>query len=168
MKFYEFGNKHNPVILLLPGTCCHWKVNYGGKIHAAYGCSLGGSFVGLLVQRGRVHIDHAMAFVKRESIRNQFYSDLVTSLENNIAVSGTGVLTMPVYRTLPEAEITCLDYSQGQNRRTDWFINKLYTPKGFFTPPYETIDSLRSRLGELYLQATVETVEAMASFVCRK
>ena len=24
---------------------------------------------------------------------------------------GTGVLTMPVYRTLPEAEITCLDYS---------------------------------------------------------
>ena len=24
---------------------------------------------------------------------------------------GTGVLTMPVYRELPEAEITCLDYS---------------------------------------------------------
>ena len=24
---------------------------------------------------------------------------------------GTGVLTMPVYRTLPHAEITCLDYS---------------------------------------------------------
>ena len=24
---------------------------------------------------------------------------------------GTGILTMPVYRTLPNAEITCLDYS---------------------------------------------------------
>lgn len=24
---------------------------------------------------------------------------------------GTGVLTMPVYRTLPEADVTCLDYS---------------------------------------------------------
>ncbi len=151
---------------------------------------------------------------------------------------GTGVLTMPVYRSLPNAEITCLNYSpdmmekarrrapcnvdfvqgdvgrlpfgdetfdivlslngfhafpdkvtayretcrvlkkggifcgsfyiKGQNRRTDWFINKLYTPKGFFTPPYETIDSLRSRLGKLYTQATVETVESMASFVCRK
>ncbi len=151
---------------------------------------------------------------------------------------GTGVLTMPVYRSLPNAEITCLDYSpdmmekarrrapcnvnfvqgdvgrlpfgdeifdivlslngfhafpdkaaayrenyrvlkkggifcgsfyiKGQNRRTDWFINKLYTPKGFFTPPYETIDSLRSRLGKLYSQPTVETVESMASFVCRK
>lgn len=103
MKFYEFGDEHNPVILLLPGTCCHWKANFekvipflaqvfrvvcvsydgfdeteksvfhgnvfpdmatetenienyikencGGKIHAAYGCSLGGGFVGLLAQR---------------------------------------------------------------------------------------------------------------------
>ena len=25
---------------------------------------------------------------------------------------GTGVLTMPVYRELPDAEITCLDYSE--------------------------------------------------------
>ena len=112
MKFYEFGDEHNPVILLLPGTCCHWKANfekvipflaqdfrvvcvsydgfdeteksvfhgnvfpdmvtetekienyikenYGGKTHAAYGCSLGGSFVGLLVQRRNVHISHAI------------------------------------------------------------------------------------------------------------
>lgn len=151
---------------------------------------------------------------------------------------GTGVLTMPVYRNLPGADITCLDYSpnmmarakrrapenvkfvqgdvgrlpfpdecfdivlslngfhafpdkeaayretyrvlkkggifcgcfyiKGQNHRTDWFVNKLYTPKGFFTPPYETLDSLRSRLGGRYTQAAVETVEAMASFVCRK
>ena len=151
---------------------------------------------------------------------------------------GTGVLTMPVYRNLPKADITCLDYSpdmmaqakrrapenvkfvqgdvgklpfpdesfdivlslngfhafpdkeaaysetyrvlkkggifcgcfyiKGQNRRTDWFVGKLYTPKGFFTPPYETLDSLRSRLGDLYTQIMVETVEAMASFVCRK
>ncbi len=28
MKFYTFGQKENPVILLLPGTCCHWKTNY--------------------------------------------------------------------------------------------------------------------------------------------
>ena len=106
MKFYEFGDEHNPVILLLPGTCCHWKANFekvipflaqdfrvvcvsydgfdeteksvfhgnvfpdmvtetekienyikencGGKIHAAYGCSLGGSFVGLLAQRRKI------------------------------------------------------------------------------------------------------------------
>lgn len=205
MKFYEFGKKENPVIFLFPGTCCHWKANFGevipllessfyvvcvsydgfdetedtvfpdmitetkkieqyiqkkfgGSIFAAYGCSLGGSFVGLLVQRREIHIDHGilgssdldqsgvlaakikslivapvitgilrkgkipglmtkklekmpqeeqdymskmlklfgagndrMAFVKKESICNQFYSDLVTPLEKGISVSGTTV-----------------------------------------------------------------------------
>lgn len=205
MRFYHFGEASAPAILLLPGTCCHWKSNFesaapllepyfhvvcasydgfdeteptvfpdmraetekleayiqerfGGRIRAAYGCSLGGSFVGLLVQRRRVHIDHGilgssdldqagrlaaglqarmvanilygmfqkgrlpgfmarrlqnkppeerayydsllsmfgvtgsrMAFVKKQSIRNQFYSDLVTPLEEHIAVPGTTV-----------------------------------------------------------------------------
>jgi len=202
MKFYEFGERTSPVILLLPGTCCHWKLNFGeiiplleqhfhvvcasydgfddtedtvfpdmiaetekiesyiqnhfgGTIRAAYGCSLGGSFVGLLVQRKNIHIDHAilgssdldqdtpwkaklkcriaipllhkivstgeypkvlrglmekkrtpyrdkfmamfgignggLPFMKRESIYNQFYSDLITPLEDSIAVPGTTV-----------------------------------------------------------------------------
>lgn len=151
---------------------------------------------------------------------------------------GTGVLTMPVYRTLPQADITCLDYSPdmmaqakrrapnnvrfvqgdvgklpfedgsfdvvlslngfhafpdkeaayaetyrvlkpggvfcgcfyiaGENKRTDWFVQKLYTPKGFFTPPYETAAGLQNRLAEMYQQAEVKTVEAMACFRCRK
>lgn len=34
------------------------KAKHGGKIFAAYGCSLGGSFVGLLIQRGNIHIEH--------------------------------------------------------------------------------------------------------------
>ncbi|MDO4649736.1 MAG: alpha/beta hydrolase [Eubacteriales bacterium] len=33
--------------------------NHGGRVDGAYGSSLGGSFAGLLVQRRRVHIDHA-------------------------------------------------------------------------------------------------------------
>ena len=104
MKVYEFGQADAPEILLLPGTCCHWKGNFGrvipllaytfrvlcvsydgfdeteqtefptmleetekieayiqkkydGHIRAAYGCSLGGSFVGLLAARQNIHMD---------------------------------------------------------------------------------------------------------------
>ena len=155
---------------------------------------------------------------------------------------GTGVLTMPIYKQLPDASITCLDYSedmmeaakakaraadianvvfiqgdvgslpfvdesfdivlslngfhafpdkeaayrethrvlrkggtfcgcfyvQGGCPRTDWFIKHLYQPKGFFTGPFETKESLETRLKGLYREAKVETVEGMACFCCRK
>ena len=155
---------------------------------------------------------------------------------------GTGVLTMPVYRDLPGADITCLDYSpdmmsaartraermgiknarfvqgdvgalpfedgsfdivlslngfhafpdkeaawretfrvlkpggtfcgcfyvKGGCGRTDWFIRHLYQPKGYFTPPYETGDSLRTRLKRLYAEVEVTRFEGIACFRCRK
>lgn len=204
MKFYEFGNINNPVILLLPGTCCHWKNNYdhvldlltesfyvvcvsydgfdeteqtefcdmitetkkieeyindkfNGRVHAVYGCSLGGSLVGLLIQRKQIHMKHGILgssdldqedkwkakmqtkifvpivyhiihkgkinrltawymkkrvdekymkefmhimlgvggqkldFVTKRSMENQFYSDLITKMEDGIDVTGTSV-----------------------------------------------------------------------------
>lgn len=45
---------------------------------------------------------------------------------------GTGILTMPVYEMLPAAEVICLDYSPSMMERADWFIEKVYTPKGYF------------------------------------
>ena len=155
---------------------------------------------------------------------------------------GTGVLTMPVYRDLPDADITCLDYSpdmmaaakkraetlgirnidfrqgdvgnlpfenehfdivlsmngfhafpdkeavsretfrvlkkggtfcgcfyiRGGCKRTDWFIQHLYVPKGFFTPPFETEQSLRERLSKMYPEVSVTAVDGMGCFVCRK
>ena len=107
MKIYSFGDENAPVLLLLPGTCCHWKGNFGhvipllerdfrvlcvsydgfdeteqtefptmleetakiedyikthcgGHIRAAYGCSLGGSFVGLLAARGNIRMDYGI------------------------------------------------------------------------------------------------------------
>ena len=155
---------------------------------------------------------------------------------------GTGILTMPLYRTLPEADITCLDYSadmmgqaqekanrlhlknvtfqQGdvgtlpftdgefdivlslngfhafpdkeaayrevfrvlrpggtfcgcfyvvdEHKRTDWFVRHIYEKTGFFTPPYETVSSLRKRLEHMYTAVTLENVKGIAWFVCRK
>ena len=155
---------------------------------------------------------------------------------------GTGVLTMPIYQELPEADITCLDYSadmmgaarerakragsknisfvqgdvgalpfpdgsfdivlslngfhafpdkeaayretfrvlkkggtfcgcfyiRGGCKWTDWFIEKLYVPRGFFTPPFETEASLQQRLSGMYGEVSVSTVEGMGCFLCRK
>lgn len=107
MKIYTFGAENAPAILLLPGTCCHWKSNFGhvipllaesyrvlcvsydgfdeteatefptmieetekiesyikencdGHILAAYGCSLGGSFVGQLAARRNIHMGYGI------------------------------------------------------------------------------------------------------------
>ena len=132
---------------------------FQGTVCCAYGCSMGGSFVSLLIQRGYIHIDHgiigssdldqsghisaglqtaivsnlfykmfqtgkmpgifkkrisqmpperaacmnrlmeqmfsinkgSMHFIKKESIQNQFYSDLVTPVANHISVPDTTI-----------------------------------------------------------------------------
>ena len=155
---------------------------------------------------------------------------------------GTGVLTMPLYASLPNAEVTCLDYSPdmmenarkrslalgisnvsfvqgdvgalpfadesfdvvlsligfhafpdkdaayretsrvlrkggvfcgcfyiaGEFGRTDRFVKRLYVPKGFFTPPFETKGSLEKRLKSLYGRVEVHTVRAEGIFRCVK
>ena len=59
-------------------------------------------------------------------------------------------------------------YVRGGCKRTDWFIRHLYQPKGFFTPPYETEQSLCRRLSGLYKEAEVTMVEGIGCFCCRK
>ena len=155
---------------------------------------------------------------------------------------GTGVLTMPVYRTLPNADVTCLDYStdmmrraqtaaarlrlsnvtfrqgdvsnlpyenesfdvvlslngfhafpdkeaayretfrvlksggtfcgcfyvKGECARTDRLIRRVYEKAKFFTPPYETMESLEARLRGMYEGVRLTNVKSIASFVCRK
>lgn len=32
MTVHEFGDETKPAIMLLPGTCCYWKTNFGEVI----------------------------------------------------------------------------------------------------------------------------------------
>ncbi len=59
-------------------------------------------------------------------------------------------------------------YVRGETRRTDWCIRHLYQPKGFFTPPFETKESLRGRLEAMYASVTLHLVKSMACFRCGK
>ncbi len=155
---------------------------------------------------------------------------------------GTGILSMPLYQTLPQADITCLDYSSdmmgqaqekaerlhlenvtfrqgdvgalpfadgafdivlslngfhafpdkeaayrevfrvlksggtfcgcfyvaGECKQSDWFVRHIYEKTGFFTPPYETVSSLKARLEGMYTDVDRGNLKSMAWFVCRK
>lgn len=195
MEFVEMGNMSGKTLMLLPGTCCDWQMNFstvidrlkekyhlicvnydgfdgtdtvfpdmitvtekiekyiqdnhGGRVDGALGSSLGSSFVGQLIMRENVHVDHGIfgspdldqsgvlsakiksalvtplltGFTKSEkkkqkakkkfvelfemdektaemflesftrfsteSIKNQFYTDLITCLKDDIHVEGT-------------------------------------------------------------------------------
>ena len=195
MEFVEMGNMSGKTLMLLPGTCCDWQMNFstvidrfsekyhlicvnydgfdgsdtvfpdmitvtgkiekyiqdnhGGRIDGALGSSLGSSFVGQLIMRENIHMDHGIfgspdldqsgvlsakiksalvtplltGFTKSEkkkqkakkkfvelfemdektaemflesftrfsteSIKNQFYTDLITCLKDDIHVEGT-------------------------------------------------------------------------------
>lgn len=57
-------------------------------------------------------------------------------------------------------------YVRGTCRRTDLLVRHVLARKGWFTPPFDTEESLRERLRALYSDVTVERHGSMASFVC--
>ena len=95
--------------------------------------------------------------------------DLVLSLNGFHAFPDKEAAFQETFRVLKPRGVFCgCFYIKGENRRTDWFIDRIYTPKVFFTPPFETAGSLRKRLEKQYEQVELETVESMACFICRK
>ena len=48
------------------------------------------------------------------------------------------------------------------------FVRHVYEKAGFFTPPYETVSSLKARLDGMYADVDMGNLKSMAWFVCRK
>lgn len=95
--------------------------------------------------------------------------DIVLSLNGFHAFPDKDAAYRETYRVLKKGGMFCgCFYAKGEVARTDWFISAIYTPKGFFTPPYETRESLTSRLLSMYRTAKVETAKSMACFTAVK
>ncbi len=59
-------------------------------------------------------------------------------------------------------------YIKGENRRTDFFVENFCNRQGFFSPPHESLTSLKKILIERYARAEITNVESFAGFVCTK
>ena len=87
---------------------------------------------------------------------------------------GTGILTMPLYRTMPKADITGLDYSADMMGQAQEKAKRLHLKNVTFRQgdvgklPYETASSLKARLDGRYADVDMGTLKSMAWFVCRK
>ena len=212
-----------------------------GKAHSLYDSMMTGSTV-----LGRI-IDKAVWCMDKEDVleyQARAFEMIPADFSGKLleVPVGTGVLSMPVWKTLPKADITCLDYSekmmasaeqrakemeignvtfrqgdvgqlpfadesfdavvslngfhafpdknaayretcrvlkpggifcgcfyvQGCSSHTDKMIRRFYVKSGFFTPPFDTLESLRGRLGKMYREVSVTNVQSIAVFQCRK
>lgn len=74
-----------------------------------------------------------------------------------------------VFRVLRPGGTFCgCFYVMGEYKRTDWFVRHVYEKAGFFTPPYETVSSLKARLDGMYTDVDMGNLKSMAWFNCRK
>lgn len=95
--------------------------------------------------------------------------DAVVSLNGFHAFPDKDKAYSETFRVLKEGGIFCgCFYAQGLNRHTDGYIRRFYVPMGFFTPPFETMDSLEMRLKGMYCEVAVSNVQSIAVFQCRK
>ena len=95
--------------------------------------------------------------------------DVVLSLNGFHAFPDKEAAYQETFRVLKHGGTFCgCFYIEGQNRRTDWMIRHLYQPAGYFTPPYETKKSLRSRLEGMYTKVKITSVEGIGCFRCVK
>ena len=95
--------------------------------------------------------------------------DIVLSLNGFHAFPDKEAAYREVFRVLRPGGTFCgCFYVKGEHKRTDWFVRHVYEKTGFFTPPYETVSSLKNRLERMCAAVTLGNVKSMAWFICRK
>ena len=97
------------------------------------------------------------------------FFDVVLSINGFHVFPDKAAALDETFRVLRRGGIFCgCVYVKGENRRTDFFVDKFCEKGGFFSPPYETQKSLKKFLSERYFKIEVSNVKSFAGFICIK
>ena len=97
------------------------------------------------------------------------YFDIVLSMNGFHAFPDKENAFKETYRVLKEdGKFFGCFYIKGQSWKTDFIINNIYVKKGYFTPPFETLETLKERLEKMYKKVEISNVKSLVSFNCIK
>ncbi|WRS26259.1 class I SAM-dependent methyltransferase [Oscillospiraceae bacterium MB08-C2-2] len=72
-------------------------------------------------------------------------------------------------RVLKKGGVFCgCFYIKGQYGPADFIVNRFLAKKGWFTPPFQTLEELKAKLASLYSRVELHHEKAMAYFRCTK
>ncbi|OUM63949.1 hypothetical protein PIROE2DRAFT_60977 [Piromyces sp. E2] len=95
--------------------------------------------------------------------------DIVLSMNGFHAFPDKEAAYSETFRVLkPGGKFCGCFYIKGQCSRTDKFIDTLYVKKGYFTPPFETLESFTERMKKMYSNVEISNIKSLVSFICTK
>ncbi len=95
--------------------------------------------------------------------------DIVLSMNGFHAFPDKNKAFDEVFRVLkPGGKFISCFYIRGESRISDALVKYVLAPKGWFTPPFETRDSIKARLEKSYTIEFFETQGAIISFAALK
>ena len=117
---------------------------------------------------GLVNIDFRQGDVGALPFADESF-DVVLSMNGFHAFPDKEAAYAETYRVLKKGGMfTGCFYVEGIGKRTDFFLQGLYTKAGFFTPPFETLTSLERRLQNMDSSVEVSHVRSIGMFRCIK
>jgi ubiquinone/menaquinone biosynthesis C-methylase UbiE len=95
--------------------------------------------------------------------------DIVLSMNGFHAFPDKEKAFFETARVLKKDGIFCgCFYIKGQCKRTDFIVNFLLAKKGWFTPPFQSLEELRIKLLTMYSQVEIDNEKSMVYFKCVK
>lgn len=114
------------------------------------------------------NIDYIQGDVGNLKFNNETF-DIILSMNGFHAFPDKEKAFLETTRVLKKGGIFCgCFYISGQCKRTDFIVNFILSKKGWFTPPFQSIEELKLKLSSLYSNIEIHNQKSMVYFKCIK